>query len=311
MSKILVFGHQNPDTDAITSAISYAYLLNQLGEEAEPVALGPINDETQYALDKFNVEAPRAIQTAANETEYVALVDHNEFQQSVSDIRDVTIHSVVDHHRVGNFETAQPLAMTLRPLGCCQSVVYGLYKENNIDIPAHIAGLMLSGIISDTLLFSSPTCTAKDREIAKDLAAKANVDIESYGTAMLRSGADVSGRTAKQIVDGDAKSFPMGDYTIRIGQVNVVDHQDVLSRKQEMLDEMAELSEANHYDAFLLVITNILTNDSEGLYFGKDELKPKVESAFNATIKSQQLALPGVVSRKKQIVPPLTKAIEK
>lgn len=311
MSKILVFGHQNPDTDAITCSITYSHLLNELGETAEPVALGEVNKETAYALKQFGFEAPRVIEKAGDETDTVALVDHNEFQQSVSDIKDLTIHSVVDHHRIANFETAQPLYFTAKPLGCCQSVIYGLYEQYNVEVTPEIAGLMLSGLISDSLLFSSPTCTEYDKELGKKLAEIAGVDSEAYGTEMLKAGASVDDKSAEEIAEGDAKSFTMGDYQMRIGQVNVVDVNDVLARKQEMVDEMTSLSAANGYDGFLLIVTNILTNDSEGLFVGNEAIIPGLEEAFGVTVSDQQLPLKGVVSRKKQVVPPLTDALAK
>ncbi|MDO4669854.1 MAG: manganese-dependent inorganic pyrophosphatase [Aerococcus sp.] len=310
MSKILVFGHQSPDTDAITCAITYSYLLNELGYEAEPVALGEINKETAYALNQFGYEAPRVIEKAGDETDTVALVDHNEFQQSISDIKDLKIQSVVDHHRVGNFETAEPTSITIKPLGSCQSVIYLLYKEYGVDVPANIAGLMLSGLISDSLLYSSPTFTDQDKQIAADLKERAGIDDHEYGTAMLKAGANVDDKSEEEIAEGDAKSFSMGEYNVRIGQVNVVDVDDVLKRKAAMLQTMESLSKANGYDGFLLIVTNILTNDSEGLFVGAEQMVPKVENAFGVSVTDNQLPLKGVVSRKKQVVPPMTTAFE-
>lgn len=310
MSNILVFGHKNPDTDAITSAISYAYLLNQQGMKAEAVALGEVGAETAFALEKFGYEAPRVVTTVANETDTVALVDHNEFQQSVDDIREVNIYSVTDHHRIANFETADPIFYTAKPFGCTQTIIYGLYQENGIDIPSGLAGLMLSAIISDTLLFKSPTTTEQDKVVGAQLAEIAGVDMDAYGLEFLKAGTDVSSQTAAEIADGDAKSFPMGEYDVRIGQINVVDVQDVLSRKEEILDVMQDLAVKENYAAFLLVITNVLTNDSEGLVIGADEALPKFEAAFHGKIENSQISLPGVVSRKKQVVPPLTKQFE-
>ena len=134
MGKLLIFGHQNPDTDAIASAISFAYLQNQLGVEAEAVALGTPNEETQYALDYFKKDAPRVVETVANETDQVALMDHCEAQQSVSDIHDVEIKYVVDHHRIANFQTANPLYYRAEPVGCTNTIIYKLYKENDVEI---------------------------------------------------------------------------------------------------------------------------------------------------------------------------------
>ncbi|AMB94789.1 manganese-dependent inorganic pyrophosphatase [Aerococcus sanguinicola] len=310
MSKILVFGHQNPDTDAITSAITYSHLLNQLGEEAEAIALGDLNPETQFALEHFSVQAPRVLKKVAAETDRVALVDHNEFQQSAEDIREVDIHSVVDHHRIANFETASPLAYTARPVGCTQTVIYGLYQVHGVEVTKEIAGLMLSGLISDTLLLKSPTCTEEDRKLASKLAEIAGIDLEAYGLDMLRAGADVSEKSALEIADGDAKSFEMNGHSVRIGQVNVVDVNDVLKRKDDMLQVMQKETAEKGYDAFFLVVTNILTNDSEGLLVANVDLVEHFEKAFAGEIVDSQIALPGLVSRKKQIVPPLTEAFE-
>ncbi|MGL5685096.1 MAG: manganese-dependent inorganic pyrophosphatase [Vagococcus fluvialis] len=305
MSKVLVFGHQNPDTDAITSAISFAYLQNQLGVNAEAVALGNVNEETAYALNYFNVAAPRVIETAGNETTQVMLVDHNEAQQSVSDIKELEVVAVVDHHRIANFETANPLFYRAEPVGCTNTIILKMYKEHGITIPKEIAGLMLSAIVSDSLLFKSPTCTEEDVKAAKELATIADVDLDTYGLDMLKAGTNLSDKTALQLIDGDAKTFPMGDKNLRIGQVNTVDVQDVLSRQAELEEEMAKQNEANSFDMFVLVVTNILDSDSVALVVG--EPKEKLEEAFNVTLENNVAFLEGVVSRKKQVVPQLTK----
>ncbi|WP_373471747.1 manganese-dependent inorganic pyrophosphatase [Carnobacterium alterfunditum] len=309
MSKVLVFGHKNPDTDAITSAISFAYLQNQLGFEAEAVALGEVGEETQYALDHFKVDAPRVIETAANETAKVMLVDHNEFQQSVADIADVEVLSVVDHHRISNFETANPLYYRAEPVGCTNTIIAKLFKEKEVAIPKEIAGLMVSAIIADTLLFKSPTCTDEDIKIAKELAAIAEVDIDSYGLEMLKAGTDLSNKSAAELLDMDAKSFPMADKNVRIAQINVVDVDDVLSIQSELEQAMLDENHSNNYNLFVLVVTNILDSDSVILALG-DPINA-VEEAFNITLENNRALLKGVVSRKKQIVPQLTAALTK
>ncbi|WP_034536710.1 manganese-dependent inorganic pyrophosphatase [Carnobacterium inhibens] len=309
MSKVLVFGHKNPDTDAITSAISYAYLQNQLGFEAEAVALGEVGEETQYALDHFSVPAPRVVETVANETDKVMLVDHNEFQQSVNDIADVEVLSVVDHHRVSNFETANPLYYRAEPVGCTNTIIAKLYKEKEVAIPKEIAGLMLSAIVSDTLLFKSPTCTDEDVAIAKELAAIADVDIDSYGLEMLKAGTDLSNKSAAELLDMDAKSFPMGDKNVRVAQINVVDVNDVLSIQAELEQEMLNENHSKNYDLFVLIVTNILDSDSVILALGNPI--NAVEEAFNVALENNSALLKGVVSRKKQVVPQLTEALTK
>jgi len=304
MSKTLVFGHQNPDTDAIGAAIAFAHLQNELGKDVEAVALGTPNEETQFALSTFGLEAPRVITSVKPEADSVMLVDHNEFQQSAVDIADVAILSVVDHHRIANFETANPLYYRAEPVGCTSTIVLKLYKEANVSVPKEIAGIMLSAIVSDTLLFKSPTCTPEDVAAAKELAEIAAVDVESYGLDMLKAGTNLSTKSVDTLLDLDAKSFPMGDKKVRIAQVNTVDIAEVLERQAEFEQVMAAENGRNGYDLFLLVITNILDSDSELLVVG--EPKANVQEAFGVTLNNNRAFLPGVVSRKKQVVPQLT-----
>lgn len=308
MSKILVFGHQNPDTDAIGAAIAFANLQKELGKDAEAVALGEPNEETAFALNHFGLTAPRVVETVANEVEQVMLVDHNEFQQSVSDIEKVEILAVVDHHRIANFQTANPLYYRAEPVGCTSTIILKLYKENNVEVPKNIAGMMLSAIVSDTLLFKSPTCTQEDVQAAKELAEIAGVDLEGYGLEMLKAGTNLGTKSAAELIDLDAKSFPMGGSNLRIAQVNTVDLAEVFARQAELESAMQEANAANGYDLFVLVVTNILDSDSEILIVG--EPKENVEKAFNVTLDNNRALLKGVVSRKKQVVPQLTAAFE-
>lgn len=304
VSKILIFGHQSPDTDAITSAITFSHLQNALGKDTEPVALGKATAETQYALDQFDVKSPRIVTTVAEETQEVMLVDHNEAQQSVPDIDKVKVLAVVDHHRIANFQTANPLLYRAEPVGCTNTIILKMYKEHDVDVPKHIAGLMLSAIISDTLLLKSPTCTEEDEKAAKELAEIAGVDLEVYGKDLLKAGTDTSSKNADMILNDDAKNFPMGDLTVRIGQVNVVDVDEILDRKQELLDEMAAQSESNAIDLFVLVTTDVLNSNSVAIVYGEE--KAQVAQAFNKEMNNDTILLEGVVSRKKQVVPPLT-----
>ncbi|MDO4625598.1 MAG: manganese-dependent inorganic pyrophosphatase [Enterococcus hirae] len=304
MSKILVFGHQNPDTDAIGAAIAFSHLQNQLGKETEAVALGTPNEETQYALDYFKLSAPRVVQSAKEEATQVMIVDHNEFQQSISDIAEVEILAVVDHHRIANFETANPLYYRAEPVGCTSTIILKLYKENQVELPKEIAGIMLSAILSDTLLFKSPTCTSEDEAAAKELATIAGVDLTSYGLDMLKAGTNLSDKSAANLLDLDAKSFPMGEANVRIAQVNTVDLSEVMARQTELEEAMTEEMAKNGYDLFVLVVTNILDSDSELLVAGQG--LDKVEEAFQVKLTNNRALLKGVVSRKKQVVPQLT-----
>ncbi|WP_413487915.1 manganese-dependent inorganic pyrophosphatase [Carnobacterium divergens] len=303
MSNVLIFGHLNPDTDAITSAISFAYLQKQLGVEAEAVALGNVSEETAFVLNYFNVAAPRVVETVANETNQVMLVDHNEFQQSVSDIREVEVLAVVDHHRIANFETANPLYYRAEPVGCTNTIILKMYKEHQITIPKEIAGLMASAIISDSLLFKSPTCTQEDIAAAKELATIAEIDLETYGLDLLKAGTNLADKSAADLLNMDAKSFPMGDKNVRIAQVNTVDINDVFIKQPDLEAAMKK----EDFDLFILVVTNILDSDSVILAVG--EPISAVEKAFNVTLENNKALLKGVVSRKKQVVPQLTEAL--
>ncbi|MEW4428838.1 manganese-dependent inorganic pyrophosphatase [Paenibacillus pabuli] len=306
MEKALIFGHKNPDTDTICSAIAYADLKTKLGQDVEAVRLGEVNGETQFALDHFKVEAPRLIKTAANEVNKVILVDHNERQQSVSDIEEVTVAEVIDHHRIANFETSQPLYFRAEPVGCTATILNKLYKENGVEISAPIAGLMLSAIISDSLLFKSPTCTEQDVAAARELAAIAGVDADSYGLDMLKAGADLSQKTIAELISLDAKEFAMGQAKVEIAQVNAVDVNDVLVKQPELEVAIEAIISSKGLDLFLFVVTDILNNDSVALAYGKST--KAVEQAYNVTLSDSKALLKGVVSRKSQIVPVLTEA---
>ena len=304
MAKQLIFGHKNPDTDSISSALIYADLKTKLGFEVEAVRLGSVSKETQFALDAFGVTAPRQVETVANEVSSVILVDHNERQQSANDIADVTVAEVIDHHRIANFETSGPLYYRAEPVGCTTTILNKMYKENGIEVPQAIAGLMLSAIISDKSLLKSPTCTAIDVAAANELAAIAGVDLQQYGLDMLKAGADLSDKSVADLLNLDAKEFSMGAYKVEIAQVNAIDPQDVLSQQAEIEAAINEIVAAKGLDLFLFVVTDILNNDSVGLAIGGQATA--VEKAYNVSLSNNTATLKGVVSRKSQIVPVLT-----
>ncbi len=302
---ILTFGHQNPDTDTITSALVMADLQKALGKDIEAVRLGDINGETEYALNKFGVEAPRLIESL--DKEEVILVDHNEFQQSAPGIEEATILMVVDHHRIANFETAGPLYYRAEPVGCTATILRKMYKESDVEIKPEIAGLMLSAIISDTLLFKSPTCTDEDVKAAEALAEIANIDLQSYGLEMLKAGASTKDKTAEELLNIDAKSFAMGEHEVRVAQVNTVDIDEVLARQDELEQAINAETAQEGYALFVLVVTDILNSNSKVLALGQQQ--PAVEKAFNIALDQNTALLEGVVSRKKQVVPQLTAAL--
>lgn len=304
MGKTLIFGHKNPDTDTICSALACADLKNKLGVNAEPARLGTVGKETQFALDYFDAEAPQLIEKVGADVEAVILVDHNEFQQSVDNISDVRISEVIDHHRISNFETKEALYFRAEPVGCTATILNKMYKENNMVVSKEIAGLMVSAIISDSLLLKSPTCTKEDTDAAYELAEIAGVDLETYGMEMLRAGADLSDKTIYELITMDAKVFAMGGAKVEIAQVNTVDTGMVYDNQAEIEKEIAKVIEEKGLELFLFAATDILNNDSEVLALGN--ARGNVEKAFGVKLDNNRALLKGVVSRKKQIVTHLT-----
>lgn len=308
MSKILVFGHQNPDTDAIASSYGFDYLSQKaFGLDTEVVALGTPNEETAFALDYFGVEAPRVVESAKAEgAEQVILTDHNEFQQSIADIREVEVYGVVDHHRVANFETANPLYMRVEPVGSASSIVYRMFKENGIDVPKAIAGMLLSGLISDTLLLKSPTTHVSDHRVAEELAELAEVNLEAYGMSLLKAGTNLASKSEAELIDIDAKTFELNGNAVRVAQVNTVDISEVLERQEAIEVAIKDAMAAEGYSDFVLMVTDIVNSNSEILAIGAN--MDKVEAAFNFTLENNHAFLAGAVSRKKQVVPQLTES---
>ena len=308
MTNILIFGHKNPDTDTICSSIVYNNLKRIQGMDSEAVRLGEINDETKYALEYFKVSLPRLVEEV-EEGQHVILVDHNEFQQSANGIEKAVIREVIDHHRIANFETAAPLYYRAEPLGCTATILKKIYEEQNVNIDKQMAGLMLSAIISDSLLFKSPTCTLQDKVAAEELAKIAEVDAQEYGLAMLKAGASTTDKTAETLISLDAKEFVLGSDKLVVAQINTVDANEVADRKEELEAAInAELS-SKGLAAYVFVITNILTSDSEVLVLG--EKQDKVAAAFGKTLENDFMTLEGVVSRKKQVVPQITEEFSK
>ncbi|HEQ5670647.1 TPA: manganese-dependent inorganic pyrophosphatase [Streptococcus pyogenes] len=308
MSKILVFGHQNPDTDAIASSYAFDYLSQKaFGLDTEVVALGTPNEETAFALDYFGVEAPRVVESAkAQGSEQVILTDHNEFQQSIADIREVEVYGVVDHHRVANFETANPLYMRVEPVGSASSIVYRMFKENGIEVPKAIAGMLLSGLISDTLLLKSPTTHVSDHLVAEELAELAEVNLEDYGMALLKAGTNLASKSEVELIGIDAKTFELNGNAVRVAQVNTVDIAEVIERQEAIEAAIKDAMAAEGYSDFVLMITDIVNSNSEILAIGAN--MDKVEAAFNFTLDNNHAFLAGAVSRKKQVVPQLTES---
>ncbi len=299
---LLVFGHKNPDTDSICSSIAMTNLKKSLGIDATACCLGELRKEAEFVLNYFGVEKPKMI-TSVDEGSQCCLVDHNEFGQSVDGLKDATIVEIVDHHKLGGITTSSPLTVTLKPVGCTNTIIYQLYKENGVEIPKPIAGLMLSAILSDTLIFRSPTTTQQDIDVANELAKIAEVDCEEYGMEMFKAGTSLDGYSIHEIVNMDFKAFDMGGKNVGIGQVMTLDIESVLEQKEKFLDYIND----SEFDMLYLAITDIINEGSYLLYKSPEEI---VENAFKVS-PEQGVFVNGLVSRKKQLVPNLTPEVEK
>lgn len=308
MSKVFVTGHKNPDTDSICSALSYAALKQAQGVEAVAVRLGEVNKETQYALDYFQVEAPELI-ASIEEKQAVMLVDHNEPAQSVDGLDKAELLEIVDHHRLGGLNTANPIFVHIEPVGCTATIITKMFDCQKVELPKKIAGLLLSAIVSDTVLFKSPTCTEQDKAAAEKLAVIAGVNLKEYGMAMLKAGADLGDLTPAQIAKTDSKPFSFGKYKAIVAQISVMDTADILAKKAELVAAMQELCQNEGYDMSLLMVTDIMEESTELVFVG--EPKQLIADAFGKDASGDSIYLPGVMSRKKQIVPQLTEAAAK
>ena len=303
---ILVFGHKNPDTDTICSAIAYAELKNKLGKDVKAARLGEINEETKYALNYFKVEKPELVENVAGKE--IILVDHNERTQTAEGFEEAKVLELIDHHRISNFNVDEPLYARLEPVGCTATIILKLFKENNLVPSKETAGLMLSAIISDTLLFKSPTCTECDVKAGKELSEIAGVNTDEYGLEMLKAGTALGDKSEAELLNMDMKIFEIDGVKIGVAQVNTVNEAEVLERKEKLLAEIDNIIAKEGLKFFMFAITNILSNDSVALVSGDGN--DIIEKAFGEKVDSNLVTLKGVVSRKKQIIPPLTKAIQ-
>ena len=308
MSKVFITGHKNPDTDSICSALSYAALKQAQGVEAVAVRLGEVGKEAQYALDYFQVEAPELI-ASVEEKQAVMLVDHNEPAQSVDGLDKAELLEIVDHHRLGGLNTANPIFVHIEPVGCTATIITKMFDCQKVELPKKIAGLLLSAIVSDTVLFKSPTCTEQDKAAAEKLAVIAGVNLKEYGMAMLKAGADLGDLTPAQIAKTDSKPFSFGKYKAIVAQISVMDTADILAKKAELVAAMQELCQNEGYDMSLLMVTDIMEESTELVFVG--EQKQLIADAFGKDASGDSIYLPGVMSRKKQIVPQLTEAAAK
>ncbi|MEA3352619.1 MAG: manganese-dependent inorganic pyrophosphatase [Campylobacterota bacterium] len=297
---LYIFGHKIPDSDSIVAAIAMSYLKNKLGSEAIPVRQGEINPESQYILDKFKLEAPELKTSFAGEEVY--LTDFSDIAQAPEDIKEATIVGIVDHHKLGDLTTAAPLEAWIRPVGCTNTIVKEMFDYYEVEIPKNIAGAMMCAILSDTVIFKSPTCTKLDTKITKELAGIAGIeDFKAIGLEMFKVKSAVEGVPVRELVMRDYKNFDMQGKTVGIGQLEVVDLSIFDNMKDELLADIQKLKEEEGLDTVLLLLTDIMAMGSEILVASNNN--QIIEKAFDVTIEDGKFWLKGCLSRKKQVVP--------
>jgi len=295
-----IFGHTNPDSDSIVGAISLSYLKNQLGEDCIPTRQGEVAPETDFILNKFGGTLPELKTSYAGENVYI--VDFSDLAQAPKDIMEATILGIVDHHKLGDLTTSTPLECWIRPIGCSNTVIKEMYDYNDVEIPKDIAGMMLCAILSDTVIFKSPTCTKIDTKACKELADIAGVeDYKALGMEMFIAKSAVDGASARNLNTRDYKEFSMNGTKVGIGQLEMVDISVLDSRVPELLEDMKVMKNEGELHTIAILLTDIMKEGSQLLVVSDDE--SKVEDAFNTKLENSQVWLDGVLSRKKQVVP--------
>ena len=306
-NNVLIFGHKSPDTDTIMSSMIMENLEKKLGNvNAKAVRLGEVNKETKFILDYLGMDAPELVSEIPDNQE-VILVDHNDPVQSVDNIGNAKVLKVVDHHCV-NFSVSNPLYYRAEPVGCTATVLYKLYKENDIEIDKKIATLMLSAIASDTLVLKSPTTTEYDKKVVKKLEEITGLDINVYGVDMLKAGTDISDFTPEQVINIDSKLFEKDNKKFRIAQVNTSDLDSIFKNQVYFEQAINNNIEKENLDFYVFAATDIINSNSKIISLGTDA--PVVEKAFGVPVENHTAMLENVVSRKKQMLPTILDALK-
>jgi len=302
---IKVFGHKSPDTDSTGSPLIWAWYLSEIqGTPAEAVLLGEPNTEAAFVLERWNLEKPAIIADVAND-EPVVIVDTNNPAELPANINNADIQQIIDHHKlVGGLETKGPIDITIRPLACTATIMFDLMGDDTAKMPENIRCAMLSCILSDTLEFRSPTTTDRDREVAQSLASELGISIPDYSAEMFAAKSDVSNFSDAELLRMDSKEYAVGGTKFRVSVLETTSPSTVLERKASLMDSMTAVASEDGVEQVLLFVIDILKEEAT-LLLPNDLSKTVAEKSFGAKIDGDTVVLPGVVSRKKQIIPSL------
>lgn len=302
---VIVFGHKNPDTDSVCAAIAVADLKSKLGTAATPAAQGELSPESEFVLNKYGFNAPEVV--TSGEGKQVILVDHSDLSQSLDDLAKAEILGIIDHHKLGDVTTPNPLECWIWPVGCTCTVIKSMYDFYGVEIPKNIAGIMLCAILSDTVIFKSATCTDADKKACEELAKIAGVsDMMDLGMEMFKVKSAVEGTPTRDLIFRDYKDFNMSGKKVGIGQLEVVDLSILEPVKNDLYEEMKKVKEEGGRHSVFLLLTDIMKEGSEMLVLSDDP--SVVEKAFGKGVDGTSVWLDGVMSRKKQVVPNFEKA---
>ena len=301
-----VFGHKSPDTDSTGSPIIWAWYLNEIqGIPAQANLLGEPNNEALFMLQHWQLEKPKIISEIAPAAP-VIIDDTNNPAELPDAINQADIRAVIDHHKlVGGLETKAPIDITIRPLACTATIMYDLMGADAAKMPRAVKGAMLSCILSDTLAFRSPTTTDHDRALAEALAKELSVNLSDYAGQMFAAKSDVSAFSDAELLRMDSKSFPVGDQTFRVSVLETTAPHVVLARKAALMEAMGRVAREDNVDQVLLFVVDILAEEAT-LLVPNEAVKSVAEKSFDVCVDGDSVVLPGVMSRKKQIVPQLT-----
>ncbi|WP_419770146.1 MAG: manganese-dependent inorganic pyrophosphatase [Candidatus Marinarcus sp.] len=302
---IYTCGHTTPDSDSVCSAISLAYLLNKIGREAIPARQGELNPETQFILNKFGFEAPEL------KTEFAGcelfITDYSDIAQAPKDWAEATIVGIVDHHKLGDLTTSTPLECWIRPVGCTNTIVKEMFDFHKVEIPKEIAGIMMCAILSDTVIFKSPTCTDTDIKAVRELSVICGIeDFGALGMEMFKVKSQVEGVSARNLILRDYKPFDMHGTHVGVGQLEVVDLAIFDDIKDALQKDLEALRAENNLHTTALLLTDIIKEGSEVLVASQDA--SVFEKAFNCKLVDGKVWIDGCLSRKKQIIPILEPA---
>ena len=293
-------GHIIPDSDSVCSAISLAYLLNKIGRAATPARQGELNPETKFILDKFGFEAPIIKTSFAGDELFIT--DYSDLAQAPQDMDKTTVVGIVDHHKLGDITTSTPLECWIRPVGCTNTIVKEMYDYHKVEIPKNIASIMLCAILSDTVIFKSPTCTALDIQVVRELAKIAGIeDFGALGMEMFKVKSEVEGTPIRELVMRDYKNFDMHGSKVGVGQLEVVDGSVFDKIKDDLMEDIKKVKDEQNLHTVALLLTDIMKEGSEILVSSDDT--SIFEKAFNCKLEDGKVWLDGCLSRKKQIIP--------